>query len=81
MPKMTEPIIEGRYKVTRGTRVIPIVVEHEEDEIQWVCNTSISNYSGEPDTLKESMTRPNGYLWKISAISEVNFFCKEIHRF
>ena len=31
----------------------------------------------EPDTLKEAMTMPNGNLWKISAISEVNNFYQE----
>ena len=30
--------------------------------------------AGEPKTLKEVMTRPNGHLWKVSAISEVNNF-------
>ena len=30
--------------------------------------------SGEPDTLKEAMTRPNGKFWKMSAILEVNNF-------
>ena len=30
--------------------------------------------SGEPDTIKEMMTRPNGHFWKVSAISEVNNF-------
>ena len=35
---------------------------------------SISTDSGEPDTLKEAMTRPNRHLWKMSAISEVNNF-------
>ena len=35
---------------------------------------SISTDSGEPDTLKEAMTRPNGHLWKMSSISEVNNF-------
>ena len=34
MSRMKDSIIEGKYKVTRDTRVIPIVVEHEEDEIQ-----------------------------------------------
>ena len=29
---------------------------------------------GEPETLKESTTIPNGHLWKISSIYEVNVF-------
>ena len=32
---------------------------------------SISTDSGDPETLKEVMTRPNGNLWEISTISEV----------
>ena len=28
--------------------------------------------AGEPETLKEEMTRSNGHLWKMSAISEEN---------
>ena len=55
------------------TRVIPIV-ENEDDEIQWACSTSIYTDAGEPETLKEAMTRPNGNLWKISAVSEGNGF-------
>ena len=55
------------------TRVIRIV-EHEDDKIQWTCGTSIYTYAGEPETLKEAMTGPNGYLWEISAISDVNMF-------
>ena len=74
MPRMNDPVIEGKYKVTRYTRVIPIVVEHEEDKTQWAQNKSIYTDSGEPDTLKESTIRPNGHLWKISDISEVNNF-------
>ena len=35
---------------------------------------SISTDYGDPKSLKESMTRPNVYLWKMSAISEVNNF-------
>ena len=73
MHKMHNPFIEGNYKVTGDTRVIPIV-EHKDDEIQWACSTSISTGAGEPDTLKEVMTMPNGYLYKISEISEVNHF-------
>ena len=34
-PRMHEPVIEGNYKLTGDTRVIKIV-EHEEDETQWV---------------------------------------------
>ena len=62
MQKMHEPVIEVNYKVTGYTRFIPIM-EHEDDEIQWACSTSISTDAGEPDTLKEAMTRPNGHLW------------------
>ena len=39
MTKAHEPIIEGKYKVTWDTRVIMIVVEHEEDDIWWGWNT------------------------------------------
>ena len=35
---------------------------------------SIYMDAGEPETLKEAITRPNGNLWKISAIYEVNNF-------
>ena len=45
MQKMHEPFIEGKYKVTGYTRVIPIV-EHKDDEIQWACSTSISTDAG-----------------------------------
>ena len=55
---MHDPVIEENYRVMGETRVIPIA-EHEDDEIQWVCITSISTDSGEPETLKEAMTRPN----------------------
>ena len=55
------------------TRVIPIV-ENEDDEIQWACSTSIYTDAGEPETLKEAMTRPNGNLWKISVVSKRNGF-------
>ena len=44
---MHEPVIEGNYKLTGDTRVIKIV-EHEEDETQWVWSTSISADTGEP---------------------------------
>ena len=73
MQKMYDPGIEGNYKVTGDTIVIPIV-DHKDDEIQWACSTSIYKDAGEPETLKEAMTRPNVHLWKISAISEVNNF-------
>ena len=49
-------------------------MEHEYDKIQWACSTSITTDSGQPDTLKEAMTRQNGHLWKMSVISEVNNF-------
>ena len=71
---MHEPIIECKYKVIGDTRVIPIVVEHEEDKIKLSCNTSISMNEGEPETLKEAMSIPNQYLLKISDIYEVNNF-------
>ena len=58
---MHNPYTKGKYKVTGNTRVIPIAVEHEEDDIHWECNTSIYTGAGEPETLKESMTRPNGH--------------------
>ena len=60
--RMHEPVIEGRYKVTRDTKVVLVFVEHKEEEIQWACSTSISTDAGEPETLKGEMTRPNGYL-------------------
>ena len=31
MPIMHESVIKGKYKATRDTNIIPIVVEHEED--------------------------------------------------
>ena len=55
---MNDPVIEGNYKVTGDKIVIPIVA-HKYDEIQWACSTYISTDAGEPDTLKEAMTRPN----------------------
>ena len=57
---MNDPVTEGNYKVTGDTRLIPIV-EHEVDEIQWACSTYIYTDSGEPETLKKAMTRPNGH--------------------
>ena len=71
--KMHKPVIEGNYKVTGYTKFIPIV-EHKDGKIQWVYSTSISAYAGDPETLKEAMTRPNGNLWKMSEISEVKSF-------
>ena len=73
MHEIHKPVTEGNYKVKGDTRVIPIA-EHEDDEIQRVRSTSISTDSGEPETLKEVMTRPNGHLWKMSTMSEVNNF-------
>ena len=73
MQNMHNPVIEGSYKATGDTRVIPIV-DNEDDEIQWVCSTSIYTESVEPETLKEAMTRTNRHLWKMSTISEVNNF-------
>ena len=69
MKKLHEPIIKVKYKVTRETRFIQIIVEHEEDGIQWACNTSISTDTGEYETLREAISRPIGHLWKISAVS------------
>ena len=37
---------------------ILIVVEHEEYEIQWACNTSISTDTGETDNPNKEMTSP-----------------------
>ena len=73
MKKMHDLVIEGNDKVTGDTRVIP-TVEHEDDEIQWACSMSISTDSGDPETLKEALTKPNGHFWKMSAISEVSNF-------
>ena len=73
MQKVQDPVIKGNYKVTGDTRVIPIV-EHKDDKIQWACSTSSSMDAGETETLKEAMTRLNGNLWKMSAISEVKNF-------
>ena len=73
---MHKPVIEGNYKVTGDTRVIPMV-KHEDDEIQWPCTTYISTDAREPDTFKEATTRPNGHLLKMPAISEVICFCQE----
>ena len=74
MPRMHEPVIEGKYKVTGDTRVVRIFMKHKEDEIQWAFNKSISTDAREPETLKESMSRPSGHLCKMSVISEVNHF-------
>ena len=46
MPRMHDPVIEEKYKVTRDTRVI-LIAEYEEDEIQWVCSTPIYTDYGE----------------------------------
>ena len=62
MPRMYEPVIEGKYTDTGDTSIIPIAVEHKEDEIQWLCSMSISVDIGDPETLKEAMTRINGHL-------------------
>ena len=62
MLKINEPIIRGKYKVTRDTRVIIIAVENEENEIYWACNTPISTDAGEIDTLKEVIPIPKGQL-------------------
>ena len=51
-----------------------MIVEHEEDEIQWECSTSIYTDAGEPQTLKEAMKRPTGNLCKMLEIYEVNNF-------
>ena len=60
MHNMHKPVIEGNYNVTGDTRVIPIV-EHEDVQIQWECSTSISTYTGEPETIQEAITRINGH--------------------
>ena len=60
MPRTHTPVIKGKYKVNGETRVILIVVEHEEDEIWWACSTFISKLAGEPKTLKEVMKNSNG---------------------
>ena len=70
---MYNPVIDGNYKVTRDTGVIPIV-EHKDYEIHWSCSTSVYADAGEPETLKEAMTRSNRNLCKISDISEVYIF-------
>ena len=70
---MHEPVIEGNYKVTGDTRVIPIV-ENEYGKIQWAYSTYIYTNVVEPETPEEEMARPNGHLWKMYAISEVNIF-------
>ena len=70
MPRIYEPVIEGSYKVTVDTRFVPIV-KQEDDKIHRACSTSTSMGAGEPETLKEVMTMPNGHLWGVSAIYEV----------
>ena len=61
MQNIHDPAIEGNYKVTRDTSVTTII-DHEDEKIQWACSTSIYTDDGEPETLKEAMTRPNGHL-------------------
>ena len=39
IPIMHVSVIEGKYKVTGDIRVIPIIVEHKEDEIRWAFST------------------------------------------
>ena len=68
---MYEPIIKGKYKVTGYTRVIMISVEHKDDRIQWAGSASDSKEAGEPDTLKDKMTRLNGRLYKKLETSEI----------
>ena len=80
MSRMHEPLIEGNYNVMGDTIVIPIV-EHKYDKIKWACRTSIYTDNGEPENLKEAMTRPNGPLWKMCSISELIFFYQVRHGF
>ena len=68
MPRIIEPVTDGNYKVMRDTIVV-LIVEHEDEKIQWECSTSISTDARAPETLKEAMINPNGHLWKMSAIS------------
>ena len=70
MHNMHDPVIEGNFKLTGDTRVIPIV-EHKDENIQLTCSTYISKGAGKPKTLKEAIMKPNGHLWKMSTISEV----------
>ena len=76
MQKMHKPVIEENHKVMVDTRVISIA-GHEYDKIQCSCITSIYMDTGEPETLKEGMTSPNGHLWEISVISEVKQIYQE----
>ena len=46
MTKAYDPIIEGKWKVTRDTRVVLVVVEQKEDEIKWAHDTKISTDTG-----------------------------------
>ena len=73
MMKAYKPIIEGKYKVNRDTRSI-IIIEHKEDSIQRVCNTSISTEAVELDTLNEEVIRPIRNLCIMSSVSEINNF-------
>ena len=56
---MHKPVTNVKYKVSGKTRVVLIVMEHEEYEMQWACNMSIHTDAGEPDTPKEAITRSN----------------------
>ena len=76
MPRMNNPVIKGKYKVNEDTRFI-LIVEHKEDEIYWAYSPSIYKDTGEPNSLNEAMTIPNGNLLKMSAISEVNNFLEK----
>ena len=73
MYNIDKPVIGSNYKVTGDTIVIPIL-EYKDEKIQWACSTSISTDAGKLDTLKEAITRPNVHIWRMSTISEGNFF-------
>ena len=73
---MHKPVIKGNFNLTGDTGVV-LIVEHKYDKIQWACSASIYTASGEPDTPKEGITRPNGNLWKMSAISEIIFLSRK----
>ena len=64
MSRMHEPVNKRKYKVTGNTRFVLIVMENEEYQMHWVCNTSICTNIGSPETLKEETTRSNRHLWK-----------------
>ena len=59
MPIMHEPVNKGKYKVTGNTRFVLIVMENEEYQMHWVCNTTIYTDEGAPETLKEETIRSN----------------------